>query len=408
MATDSIIKPVDLDAKSPFNKKIVLVIALVALAFVAIAAMLGKAANSPSAEVEAPASVNPFTEGTSRSVANEWEELNKNDKPSKQVVPETKITNASTEPANQNSHRETTRQELNVPKDDIIAQGEISAISIVDEDEQISVQKIVQDQYQSAEQKLADLMPKRLTEEEAFIKSAQMSAAMQGAQGTSQGGFLNQSAASPMAAKTDRFMSSLGRNNAQVLRRNSAPGQWVVTAGKTIPAITRRAQNSDLPCAVEATTAVDVYDSYTSTRLLIPKGSELIGVCSNDIAYGQNRILSAFTRLILPNGEWFDLNGAAGMDRSGATGLKGDVDNHFFQMFTSAFMIAFIADRVDSKNTNNNTYIGNAESAKSAAGQVMVDTSEFMLDRNKQIQPTIDVEAGTRVFVQVKHDMVFD
>lgn len=99
------------------------------------------------------------------------------------------------------------------------------------------------------------------------------------------------------------------------------------------------------------------------------------------------------------------------MDRTGATGLKGDVDNHFFQMFTSAFLIAFTADRVENQKkgtTSNNVYMSNSAGAKTAAGQVLVDTSQFMLNRNRNVQPTIDVEAGTRIYIQVKHDMVFD
>ncbi|QXW20135.1 TrbI/VirB10 family protein (plasmid) [Comamonas aquatica] len=405
MAKSSVINPIDLEPKSPFNKKIVFVVVVIALLSVGGAAMLGSMATSTATEDEDDTKViNPYAEGTSRSVNNEWEALLKDENkrpPSTSAQQSIPSQVQETQPAPINSDG----NGINVPKDDILVQGEISAISIVDENEQSVIENVKNAYVRPAEQKIADLMPKRLSEEEAFIKSAQMSSALLGQNSLAA---TDKTASSPLAVKTNRFMSTLGGVNDQVLRKNAAPGQWVLTAGKTIPAITRRAQNSDLPCAVEATTSVDVYDSYTSTKLLIPKGSELIGVCSNDIAYGQNRILSAFTRLILPNGQWFDLKGGAGMDRTGATGLKGDVDNHFFRMFASAFMIAFIADRVDGKKTNNNTYIGNSESAKSAAGQVMVDTSEFILDRNKQVQPTIDVEAGTRVYVQVKHDMVFD
>lgn len=404
MAKNSVINPIDLEPKSPFNKKIVFVVLVIALLSVAGAAILGSMATSSATAEEESKVVNPYAEGTSRSVTSEWEALLKDDN-KKPQAPSAQQSSQNPIPETQHAPSYSANKEINIPKDDILVQGEISAISIVDENEQSVVENVKNAYHRPSEQKIAELIPKRLTDEEAFIKSAQMSAAMH-AQNSTVGA--DKTASSPLAVKTSRFMSTLGGVNDQVLRKNAAPGQWVLTAGKTIPAITRRAQNSDLPCAVEATTSVDVYDSYTSTKLLIPKGSELIGVCSNDIAYGQNRILSAFTRLILPDGQWFDLKGGAGMDRTGATGLKGDVDNHFFQMFASAFMIAFIADRVDGKKTNNNTYIGNSESAKSAAGQVMVDTSEFILDRNKQVQPTIDVEAGTRVYVQVKHDMVFD
>lgn len=420
MAKPSIITPVDMGAKPPFNKKLLIIVALIALVLVALAGMLGSAATAEKVEEKVAVEV-PFVEGTSRSVRQEWEALEAKPNPQgQQISNDTNAKDSSNKNAGRREQQNSipndrgvgsgTPDSLGAPQDDIAAQGAVSSISVFDESSSQALKQRANDEVTDAISRLEALQPRRLTEEEAFIKSANMAAAFKGGQQNPNGGFPDQNQPSVMASKTSRFMSEVRTNQVQVSRVNSAPGKWVVTAGKTIPAVTRRAQNSDLPCAIEATTSVDVYDSYTSTKLLIPKGSELIGVCSNDIAYGQDRILSVFQRLILPNGNWLDLGAGVGMDRSGATGLKGTVDNHFLQMFASAFAIAFIADRVDKKNSNTGTsvYYGNADSAKSAAGQVMVDTSEFMLNRNKQIQPTIEVEAGRRIYIQVKHDMVFD
>jgi type IV secretion system protein VirB10 len=422
MAKPSIITPVDMGAKPPFNKKLLIIVALIALVLVGLAGMLGSAATAERVEEKVAVEV-PFVEGTSRSVRQEWEALETKPAPPKgqQIAIDTNAKDSSNKNAGRREQQQNSIPDdrgignaapasLGAPQDDIAAQGAVSSISVFDESSSLSLKQRTNDEVTDAISRLEALQPRRLTEEEALAKSANMAAALKGNQPNINGGFPDQNQPSVMASKTSRFMSEVRTNQVQVSRVNSAPGKWVVTAGKTIPAVTRRAQNSDLPCAIEATTSVDVYDSYTSTKLLIPKGSELIGVCSNDIAYGQDRILSVFQRLILPNGNWLDLGAGVGMDRSGATGLKGTVDNHFLQMFASAFAIAFIADRVDKKNSNTGTsvYYGNADSAKSAAGQVMVDTSEFMLNRNKQIQPTIEVEAGRRIYIQVKHDMVFD
>ncbi|MEQ6436331.1 TrbI/VirB10 family protein [Comamonas sp. w2-DMI] len=411
----SIISPVDLGEKSPFNKKLIWLLVIVAAMAVFASAMIGRSARTETEEQQKSEEDVPYTQGTARSIKDEFDNY-KDERPKAPLEHK-----ESAQPLERHKARGEPLPadggpgpgEINRPKEDIVAQGAVSAISIVDQNETQGGQTKPVMVEKTAEQKIAELfpqLPERLTEQEAVNRAAILSAFMQGGAAALPGA-LDGSAPTAMASKTKRFLGEVSQETtAKVSRRNSAPGKWVVTAGMTIPGVTRRAQNSDLPCAVEATTSVDVYDSYTSSRILIPKGSAVTGACSNDIAYGQERILSAFTRLILPNGDWFDLSGGFGMDRTGASGLKGDVNNHFFQMFSSAFMIAYIADRVDNnrKSASTNVYMGNGAGAKSAAGQVAVDTSQFMLGRSKHIQPTIDVEAGTRIYIQVKHDLVFD
>ena len=46
-----------------------------------------------------------------------------------------------------------------------------------------------------------------------------------------------------------------------------------------------------------------VYDSPTGRYLLIPQDSRLLGEYDSRVAFGQSRVLLAWTRLILPDGE---------------------------------------------------------------------------------------------------------
>lgn len=205
---------------------------------------------------------------------------------------------------------------------------------------------------------------------------------------------------------------------APTLKPKMIRAKYVLTQGKTIPAVLLRNLNSDLPGEVVAMTSVDVYDSFEGTHLLIPKGSSLVGQYSNDVTVGQERIMFAFKRLIMPNGYSFDLPAATGMDTGGATGVTGDVNNHFFKMFATSFLVAFIADRVErsappaAANSGVPSIPGvtqgsAASGARSAAGQVLVDVSRTVLDRNRVIPPTITVDAGTRINVQVTSDFEF-
>lgn len=195
------------------------------------------------------------------------------------------------------------------------------------------------------------------------------------------------------------------RAGGKALRSYQPPADLVLHQGKVIPAVLGRQINSDLPGRITAFTTVDIYDSLGKGQLLIPKGSALDGQYDAEVKVGQSRILFAFERLILPDGTSFDLPPAPGSDLRGAAGIAGEVNNHFFKMFASSFFIAFLADKTTPPQ--NVTNIGTSGSTATAAGEVLVDVSKSILDRNKVIPPTITVNQGERINVEVVSDMVF-
>lgn len=183
---------------------------------------------------------------------------------------------------------------------------------------------------------------------------------------------------------------------------------YTLLQGKVLPAVLGKDLNTDLPGEVTAFTTEDVYDSLTSRHLLVPKGSMLSGKYSNTVRTGQQRVLFAFTRITLPNGASVDLPGFGGADRGGAAGIDGDVNNHFFKQFASSMLVALLAYGVERDRTSPTIVAGsNQGGAASAAGQVLVDVSRSILERNKAIEPTITVAKGTRVLVEVARDIEF-
>lgn len=195
------------------------------------------------------------------------------------------------------------------------------------------------------------------------------------------------------------------KDGGKALHSYQSPSNLVLHQGKVIPAVLGRQINSDLPGKITAYTTVDIYDSLGKGQLLIPKGSALDGQYDSEVKVGQSRILFAFERLILPDGTSFDLPPAQGSDLRGASGIAGDVNNHFFKMFASSFFIAFLADKT--KPPEGATSIGGSGAITGAAGEVLVDVSKSILDRNKVIPPTITVNQGERINVEVVSDMVF-
>jgi len=62
-------------------------------------------------------------------------------------------------------------------------------------------------------------------------------------------------------------------------------------------------------------------------RILILKGSRLLGRYEADVSTGQTRILVAWDRVTLPDHRSIEL-AANGADALGRAGLSGDVDAH--------------------------------------------------------------------------------
>ena len=189
----------------------------------------------------------------------------------------------------------------------------------------------------------------------------------------------------------------------KVLTGYQAPTRLVLRQGKVIAAVLGRQINSDLPGRITAYVSSDVYDA--EGRLLIPKGAALVGKYDSGVRVGQSRLMFAFERLVLPNGYSFDLPAAPGADLAGAAGMSGDVDNHFFKMFGTSLLIALLADHT--KQPQSVSTMGGGGAAITAAGQVLSDVSKTILERNRVIPPTITVDQGTRINVEVVSDMVF-
>ena len=195
--------------------------------------------------------------------------------------------------------------------------------------------------------------------------------------------------------------------HAAVLHAKPPSEALTLYQGTVIPCVLTRRINSDLPGVVTARVAMDVYDSRTSRRLLLPKGALLTGAYNNDVRHGQSRLQFAFTRLRMPDGATFDLPGATGADAAGQAGIDGDVDRHFFRSFGAALLLGVLADQVTrvAALPNGGT---SGQGGVSATGQVFIDTARAELERHKSIPPTVTVEEGSRIHVEVVRDMAFE
>lgn len=164
---------------------------------------------------------------------------------------------------------------------------------------------------------------------------------------------------------------------------------------------------SDFPGKVIAKTTRPVYNR--KGQVLIPAGSRVLGIANADVRPGQERMMVAFYRVIMPNDDSIYLSGMQGLDNYGTTGVDGDVNNHFFRMFGSSFLIAAIQS-VFTSNDNSTTINsgGGSITIQESAGQTIGEAGRAILNRNSRIPPTISFRQGQEINVLVTKDIQID
>lgn len=186
---------------------------------------------------------------------------------------------------------------------------------------------------------------------------------------------------------------------------------YELRAGFVIPATLISGINSDLPGQIVAQVSQDVSDTATGRYLLIPQGSRLVGSYASDVAYGQERVMIAWQRIIFPDGKALDIGSMPGADAAGYSGFKDKVNNHYWRIFGSAFLMSGVTAGITLSQDNDNDNDSNNQRASDALsealgqqlGQVMVE----MIRKNMNISPTLEIRPGYRFNVIVTKDMTF-
>lgn len=196
-----------------------------------------------------------------------------------------------------------------------------------------------------------------------------------------------------------------------IARLEPATSPYVLQAGTVIPAVLLTSITSDLPGDCLGQVSRDVYDSRTQRILLIPKGSKLICRYDDQVVAGQNRLLIAWTRLLLPDGRSMTLPGLALKDPQGQTGAKGNVDNHTGRVFGRALLLSAIGAGAQLSQPRQASILAPPTTGQVAAGAVGQEMSQVALEvlrRGMDQPPTITVPQGQTFSVFLNGDLVFD
>jgi type IV secretion system protein TrbI len=136
---------------------------------------------------------------------------------------------------------------------------------------------------------------------------------------------------------------------------------------------------------------------------VIPQGAKLIGTYDSQVAFGQDRLLLVWTRLILPNGGSIVLERQPAADRQGFIGLEDEVDQHWGRLFMGAALSTVIGIGAELGSNANDSSIASA--LRQGSSNSLSQTGQQITQRNLNIQPTLAIRPGFPVRVIINRDL---
>lgn len=223
-------------------------------------------------------------------------------------------------------------------------------------------------------------------------------------------GNTNASNSSSSAISADNNNNSNEPRNWQLNSTLEAPKALTVNTGFVIPATLITGVNSDLPGHLIGQVSQNVYDTATGQYLLIPQGTKLFGIYNSGIMFGQERVMVAWNRLVYPDGRTLDLGQMAGSDMGGYSGFTDQVNNHYWKLFKSAFLLSMVTASVtytDNKYVNDKDTKSASSAMAEALGNELGSVTTELIRKHMNVSPTIEIRSGYRFNVIVNKDISF-
>ena len=155
------------------------------------------------------------------------------------------------------------------------------------------------------------------------------------------------------------------------------------------------------PGPVLAVVSVPFY-SADRQRILVPRGTRVIGTAQAVSNQDQARLAVSFHRLIYPDGRWVSLQ-FRGLNQLGEGALKDQVNRHYFSMFAAVGAVGVLAGLTAQ---GGNPYEGGVAGFRAGAGQGLGQSATQILQRFLNRLPTITIRAGHRLRVWFTSDVL--
>ncbi|CAN5888546.1 TrbI/VirB10 family protein [soil metagenome] len=205
------------------------------------------------------------------------------------------------------------------------------------------------------------------------------------------------------AAKRAFMKAGMGHSAASAGRLEPPSSPYALQAGSVIAAALITGIRSDLPGQITAQVTENVYDSPTGRILLIPQGSKLVGEYDSQVSFGQNRVLLAWDRLILPDGRSLALDRLPGADASGFAGLQDGTNYHWGGIAKAALLSTALGIGAQAGSNGNDDL---ARAIREGTSDTINQAGQQIVRRQLNVQPTLTIRPGYPLRVVVTRDLV--
>jgi len=179
-----------------------------------------------------------------------------------------------------------------------------------------------------------------------------------------------------------------------------------VPAGEMIPATMETAINSELAGMARAITTRDIY-ALSGNKLLIPKGSTLVGQFNAAVTQGQSRIFVVWDRVQMTNGVIVTLNSPSS-DAIGRSGQAADyIDRHFFERFGTGALLSVLGAYTSTGGVNGQDEYNSMSQYRMNIAGGFQQAANQTLQQDMQVKPTLQINQGASINVFVAHDLDF-
>ena len=180
------------------------------------------------------------------------------------------------------------------------------------------------------------------------------------------------------------------------VRPADPPGWERIYEGSFLEGVLLTQLTGDFPGPVLATVSVPFY-SADRQRILIPRGTRVVGTAQAVQDPDQSRLAVAFHRLLLPDGSWIDLE-FTGLNQAGEGALQDQVDRHYFSTFAAAGAVGVVSGLALAG--------GSPFGLRAGVGQGLGQSATSVLDRFLNRLPTITIRAGHRLRIWFTSDVL--
>jgi type IV secretion system protein VirB10 len=216
-------------------------------------------------------------------------------------------------------------------------------------------------------------------------------------------------------SKQPSLFEQAGSSPATDYLRNSLTdpvSPFEIKAGDVITGVMLSGLTSESHGIVKAMVTKNVLDHATGAHILIPQGSQLVGVYQTGGQAGQERVEVGWERVIYPApcDQSLDLGIMPGSDESGYSGFHDITDDHFWLIAQNLLLASVFSAGIQLSQPQSNSLSGGYSSQQIIAGSIGQQLGEFgmeMARRGMDIPPTQKIRNGYSFTILATKDIAF-